>query len=384
MKHIFNPSDQLPQIISHIYDAALDPNQWKYVIEMMARLLNAEQGYVRIIDTNSNYVQQTYSHNKDPGWVQAYKDYYIHQDPWLNKILCSTNTLMACTHHLISNNEYEAMEFYQDFVHPQKTHYGLGGFVNIENNFIAYFAFNRSKEKQGFQDETLKNLLLLEPHIQKTLLINKKTRHIEIEKNLLSDALNHVNSPLLLVNEKGNILFVNSQAEKIIEQQTSLIIKNNHIIILSQVYNKILQQLIYQASRHKTDDSSRQGGAMNYTDPVSQTSFSILVSPINPDKANIRNQEYGSVLLLINSNNYQASLSMELLIALYKLTKAEARLTMHLCQGLTLDEISEKYSLSKNTLRSQLRSCFNKIDVSRQADLIRIVNSGAAGIVKPN
>lgn len=375
MNHTSNSNDQLQDIISHVYDAALDQNLWKNIIEILTRMFKAEQGYIRIIETNSNNIQQTYSCNKDHSWVQAFKDYYVHQDPWLNNILKSKNTLIACTHHYMANNEYEKMEYYQDFVRPQKIHYGLGGIIKINKNTSAYLALNRSKEKQGFQNEHLNNLQYLTPHIQKALLINEKTRHIEFENNLLTDTINQINSPLLLVNKKGKILFINVLAEKIIEQQTGMLIINNHIIIQSSKDNNKLQQLIYQAASESTRGSFQQGGTLKYVDPVNQEVISLLISPINPNKSNIDTQEYESALILLNTNQQQSFLSSQLLVTQYKLTKAEARLALHLYQGLTLKQISEKFCLSINTIKTQLRSCFRKLGVSRQAELIRAINT---------
>ena len=377
MKHNSNAISQ-QHIISQIYDAALEQEQWTDVIKNITQTLNAEQGYIRIIDTTSNNVQLCYGYNKDLSWVQAFKDYYVHQDPWLNKILKSENSVIACTHHHISNEKYEAMEYYQDFVRPQKIHYGLGGVLNVGKNITAYLALNRKKENQGFQNKQLENLQFIAPHLQKALLINEKTRHIDIENNLFRDALSQINSPLLLVNKNGKVLFINPHAEKIIEHQTGINIKNDNISFVSSKQNKILHNLIHQATKNKIHSSLQQGGAMNYIDPFNKTSLSILVTPINPDRTNIDTQSDNNVLLLLNANNQEAPLTTELLIALYKLTTAEARLTVHLCQGLTLAEISEKFSLSINTLKTQLRSCFNKVGVSRQAELVRVIHNNAS------
>lgn len=375
MKRISNSQEQLQHIITNIYDSALEKSHWEKVIEILTQALQAEQGYMRIIDKDTNNVQLTYSYNKDHSWIQAFKDHYVHLDPWLNEKLCKKNTTLACTHHYIPNCEYEAMEYYQDFVRPQKIHYGIGGLINVGKNITAYFAHNRSKEKQGFQNEHLENLQFLAPHLQKALLINQKTHDIELEKNLLTDALNQINSPVLLVNKNGKVLFINTQAEKIIENQTGLIILNGHLIIRSSEENKNLQRLIINAAQQNSVHTLQQGGAMNYTVPTTQTSLSILVTPINANKANIDIKSDEVALLLLNTNNQQPTLSIELINTLYSLTKAEARLTMLLCKGMTLNEISENLCLSKNTLKTQLRSCFNKIGVYRQADLVRVVSA---------
>ena len=371
--------DQIQQLISQIYDAALDPEKWESALEKIAISLKAEQAYMRIIDTRTNDIQRAYCHNKDSDWVNSYKDHYVHLDPWLNTILKTKNTFIACTHHHLANREYEKMEFYRDFVEPQGTHYGLGGKIHIGKNITNYLSLNRQKKRQGFEDKYLKILQSLAPHLQKAILLNNKTRHIELKQNLLSDALNQINSPLLLVNKNGRILFINSLAEQMIEQQVGINIKNNHITFLSQAINTRLKKLIYQAT--DKNGLTQQGGIMNYTHPDSQSCLSIQVNPINPEITNIDTQSNDNALLVLSNHNQQP-FSAGLLSSLYNFTPAEARLTIELCQGLTLNEIAKKFSLSKNTLRTQLRSCFNKTGVTRQADLILLINSVPTDIIK--
>lgn len=378
--HLAFNFDQYQGIISDIYDAALDPHKWNAVLKKIALMLKAESAYMRTIKTKSNNVILSYNYNKDLDWLQTYKDYYIHKDPWLNGTLKAKKTFIACTHHLLTDKKYETMEYYRGFVAPQNIHYGVGGKIIIEKDISSYLAFNRDRKRQGFEDEYLETLKLLTPHMQKALLINEKTRNLEIEKNSFSDSLNLINSSLILVNKSGQVLFINPQAEQFITQQSSIRIKNNHLIISSSIDHKNLGKLIQQAT--DTCSSLQQGGGMCFTDPVTLSPISILACPINPDMVHVDTQSNENVLLVLSTDQQQKLLPTELLAALYKFTPSEARLAAYLCQGLTLDEISEKIELSRNTLKSQLRSCFTKTGVSRQAELIRLINTGPAGIIK--
>jgi DNA-binding CsgD family transcriptional regulator len=61
----------------------------------------------------------------------------------------------------------------------------------------------------------------------------------------------------------------------------------------------------------------------------------------------------------------------EILKMLYGLTQAECRLVNLLMQGLSLSEAGQLNGLTQNTLRSQLKSVFQKTDVRKQSELIR-------------
>jgi len=58
---------------------------------------------------------------------------------------------------------------------------------------------------------------------------------------------------------------------------------------------------------------------------------------------------------------------------LFNFTPAEANFAKLLAEGLTLDEAGEQLGITKNTVKSRLRSIFSKTGVTRQSSLIRIL-----------
>jgi DNA-binding CsgD family transcriptional regulator len=59
----------------------------------------------------------------------------------------------------------------------------------------------------------------------------------------------------------------------------------------------------------------------------------------------------------------------------FQLTRAEARLAVHLMSGRSLTEAADLFGVSHNTVRSQLRVIFEKTQTRRQADLVRLLHS---------
>ena len=63
----------------------------------------------------------------------------------------------------------------------------------------------------------------------------------------------------------------------------------------------------------------------------------------------------------------------ELIAGLFDLTPAEARVARGVAEGLTLDAIGNKASISRETVRSQLKAVLAKTGVNRQADLAALL-----------
>lgn len=62
---------------------------------------------------------------------------------------------------------------------------------------------------------------------------------------------------------------------------------------------------------------------------------------------------------------------MQLIAELYGLTPAECRLGEALMAGQSLAHYGEQAGLTRNTLKTQLRSLFNKTETARQSELVR-------------
>lgn len=84
-----------------------------------------------------------------------------------------------------------------------------------------------------------------------------------------------------------------------------------------------------------------------------------------------------SVLLLIDLDATPLP-STGCLEQIFNLTPAEARLTLLLVGGKTLDEIAQKLHLSIATVRTQLKAVFEKTHTHRQAELVVLVSRLAA------
>ncbi len=65
---------------------------------------------------------------------------------------------------------------------------------------------------------------------------------------------------------------------------------------------------------------------------------------------------------------------------LFGLTPTEAKLSLLLASGSSMDEAAERLSVSRNTTRTHLRSVFAKTGVSRQAGLVRLILSSVAAL----
>ncbi len=85
--------------------------------------------------------------------------------------------------------------------------------------------------------------------------------------------------------------------------------------------------------------------------------------------------------VFISAPNYPHAVSVESLKSLYDLTAAEANLVGELANGLSLDQIADKFDISRYTARDQLSSVFSKTGTRRQSELINLIRSSPTSFI---
>lgn len=80
-----------------------------------------------------------------------------------------------------------------------------------------------------------------------------------------------------------------------------------------------------------------------------------------------------SVMLMIQERGRRRMPTVQQLMALFRLSPAEARLTKALAEGRTPEEFARDVGVGMPTVRTQLRKVFEKTGTSRQVELMKLL-----------
>ena len=78
-------------------------------------------------------------------------------------------------------------------------------------------------------------------------------------------------------------------------------------------------------------------------------------------------------MLVVHEHDKREPPCAGLLMQVFGLTAAEARVAVAVATGVTVQDYALQHGLSPETVRSQIKATFAKAGINRQADLVRIV-----------
>lgn len=218
---------------------------------------------------------------------------------------------------------------------------------------------------------------LLRSHFTRALKLNRRIHEALEERNALEDALGNLLERLplgiVIVDSESRVLAYNRKLYKSMSEGKGISIHDGVLCARLPTDTVRLKRLI----RSVADGKEKSTEAIDLSDPESTTPLSILIIPFRT-KPDTRSFGDKKVIVMIATPKFYLEIPTEPLMSLYKLTAAEAKLVSALVRDESLNSIAEQFGISKHTIRSQLKSVYEKTDTHRQAELVRQVITGPA------
>jgi len=373
---------EMLDLVGLIYDVAMQPNRWPMFLERLAAYLHAKSAFFRLSDTSNDQVHMAFAYGIDDDYFSDYRDHYIHCDPYRVALKRHPAGVFYPGQAALPYEQYEKSECYNDLTKLHGLYYTLGGFALRDGPLAFQIAVQRGKNESDYQQEEINCFNNMIPHFQRAFMINRHIARLEVRSSMTEQALDQLSIGVILIDEHGTPCYINHMAENILAAKLGLQIIKGKLATHFSAESCRLQQLIREAVSTGMSDSSHPGGAMQLSSINTSTRpLSLLVTPLHPDAS--QTVFVGSRIcaaIFVGSSEQTCRLNPEVLQMLYGLTPAEANLATELARGNSIENICNHFYISKHTVRTQLKSIFQKTCTNRQAELVSLLLRSPASL----
>lgn len=243
--------------------------------------------------------------------------------------------------------------------------------MELVNN---YSTINKLSPSRHIFNERAANLSrILNTHFERAISIHKQHSVKNDTSVLLKTLFNRIPIPLIILDAEKEIQFTNGAGKKFLQDSEHLDTEYGKLKVQNRFLQKDIEQKISQCLNDKVSN------LVSLNKPNSYRQASLVITPANYLKSNV---ERLVAVLVANYDNCDA-IAYQGLKTTYNITPAEFRLIEGLIHGQSLKEISTTKHVAMGTLRTQLKSIFAKMDVSRQAEVVRKTLLGAHQFIAP-
>jgi len=203
----------------------------------------------------------------------------------------------------------------------------------------------------------------------KDISFDSQISNPDIQYALILEVMDRLSTGLVLINENLKIYYKNRTAGKIIQKIKNLDTNNGYLSCVDPEITAELQRKILDGS----DKILTIGGN-------SSLPLHILITPLKEYKNNY-GQNLPISILFLYAGMGSTRLVEDILRSLYRLSRAEAKVTARLVKTPYLEEVAKSMGITYNTARTHLKRIYNKTQTNRISSLIHMITNGPVGVV---
>ena len=331
---------QVSDLISNIYDAALDRSLWPLVLEKTCGYIEGCASSLMSQDFVHRSGEFYYSWGDDPHYTKLYFEKYQKINPFAVPMAATMQVgAVASLYDFLPPDEFHISRFYKEWAQPQG--YGDPIFAVLDKSITTSAAIIVARyERNGMvDDETRRRMGLLVPHFRRAVNVSKIVDLHKVEAAALADTLDGLAAAIVLVDANSRIVHANRSAHVMLSESAVLNSANGKLIGKDPQVSQILaESLAASAKGDKTIGT--KGIAMPLTANNGER-FVAHVLPLTSGARRRAGTSYSAVAaVFVQKAALDLPHPLETIAATFKLTPAELRVLMAIVEIGGVSEVS--------------------------------------------
>lgn len=358
-----------------IYDTVLDRTDLASVIGRLSAASGGHSALLRMVDCRRESESFVITKGYDDFWLQAYRDHFIHLDPYRQHLAASPPGELAVGEAFVPLRLRRQTELFNDYEKPQDRIHVVGANLGHAQDYLLYLGMHRGEAAGPYEDRDLDFIRSLLPHLHRAVQL-KRLLDEAVEARCLNEALLERMRPgVILLDGAGALRFANAAARELAKLM-SLRLGQSGIELPDAAANARLRKLLAQAARAPTPGTPATGGDLTIRH-ATNGNFQLRVFPIAQRGEPALSGRPVHVAIFLTRPGVPA-LSLRQIGAQWDLTAAEARLAAQLATSPSLKAAAREIGIAVSTARSQLNAVFAKTGAGRQAELVAMLLTSLA------
>jgi DNA-binding CsgD family transcriptional regulator len=344
--------------LDDIYEAAVVPEKWPAVLDRLAVVADAEGA---LLFAAGPGVPRWLASDSIRGTVEEWtRSKWFLDNPRGQRLVPLDEPRFLTDLDELTLAEIEASDFYTELLRPAGLGWCVGTSIRSPAGDTLVFSIEKAHSKGPVPRHVAEQLDGLRPHLARAVLLSGRLGFDRAKSTVAT--LEAIGLPAAALTSTGRI--VSANAGFLASEPRIRVGAGDTIQLASASAQALLMQVISRTTESGRSIPVRAGS----TKPA----FVLHVVPLRGGGLDVFTGALS--IVFITSMVASSSPAPSLLQALFDLTPAEARIASQITEGKSIEQISLATGLSQNTVRTHLKSVFQKTGVERQAELVSLLS----------
>ena len=355
-------SVQADPFIDDIYEAAVVPEKWQAILGRLAVIADAEGTllFAACPGPPRWLASEAIQHTMEE-WIGS--KWYL-DNPRGQRLVPREEPRFLTDLDAMTTEEINASDFYTKLLRPRGLGWCVGTSIRSPAGDTLVFSIEKAHAKGPVPRSVAEQLDSLRPHLARASLLSGRLG-LDRAKSTVA-TLEAIGLPAAALTPNGRVVSANAG---FLASEPRIRIGAGNVIQLAAAP---AQALLMEAISNSGIASGRIGKSIPVRAVGTEPAFVAHVVPLRGGGLDV----FTGALSIVFTTSIipSASPAPSLLQALFDLTPAEARTAGQITEGKSIGQISSATGISQNTIRTHLKSVFQKTGVERQAELVSLLS----------
>jgi DNA-binding CsgD family transcriptional regulator len=364
----------MTDLIDLIYETVAEPALWSAVVDRMSREIRAQSFWMFHMDeAGPDFLAVQ---GLSTGLLDPYQAHFHSHDILMAEELRRPQDFRGRAvreQEIVGEKVWQASTIYNELARPHGMHHVLSmNLSDAKTKRVPFLAFFRPPGRTMFEDFAVSSCEGLIPHLRRAIRLKQL---ISVQRKTIptwtATLLDRIPAGVFLLDGQGKVLHANAFGQTVVDRRDRLALRDGRLIATGDDARDGLDRILAASvSAHPRGGEIRLVGG--------ESSWVISVCPLPERAAGMTGEEHCRAFVWVSDASAGSRDLSRRLGTLFGLTAAEQRVAAALARSLAPAEIAERRRVSLNTVRTQVRSIFDKLGVGRQVELARLLAEIAA------
>ena len=362
-------------IIGDIYASASSDSidGWQDTYVKICSLVDAGPGSLNIFDKRTATFTALGDTNHN-GFVDEFNSHYYSLLPFRKNIEALHTGQTFDRERDFSDRAYLDSELYRKYFGEMGLYHIVHHCLIDADSVASTITLSRPKGRPNFGGPERRALGMIIPHLRHTMRHYIELSNARWKERLSSVAFERMTHSVMVVDAAHRVVYSNRRCPELIEHNDGIAISQDGRIKVNQANDARRLRAALEGIFSSRANAGKQFGA---APQVSRNSgarpYQLVISRIF--EPNFRQDRAEALaMIIITDPERTVSPSDKVLVDLFDMTPAEARISALLASGMDINDVCKELQITCNTVRTHLKHIFSKTDTHRHSELVTLIS----------